>query len=248
VLNTSTNAGDRHPCRRPPGAPTHRQLTVLVLLPPGASHNPRTLTDRLTAALPSGVPTRLCHNHFRPQHDLGTAERRLLVQPAGPSCAGGPIGLLDLESTHAAASALAQVLHHRWRIAVAGTPPALPWRHYLRRHRADPHSYPMHQATDEFAAQPRITAMIDYSRGAEAATEFRLDEYDAGLIAHQDSVFGDYLCGIALFGDGLATGDAGVLSPDPGDEGGRAAFHTAAHARLHAADPGSVIVAAHLYL
>jgi hypothetical protein len=206
------------------------------------------LAGLLTAALPSGVPTALCHNHFRPQHDLSAAERLLLVEPAGSSCAGGPVGLLDLESTQAAASALAQVLHHRWRIAVAGTPPARPWRHYLRRHRGDPRGYPIHRATDEFAAQPRVTAMIEYSRYADPAAEFRLDEYDAGLIAHQDAAFGDYLCGIALFGDGLSTADGQVLRPDPNDEGGRAGFHTAARNVFDAADPGRVIVACHLYL
>src|SRR5436189_200897 len=150
MLDLSTNAGDRQPCRRPPGAPNRRQLTVAVLLPPGASHHRHAVAGLLTAALPSEVPTALCHNHFRPQHDLSAAERLLLVEPAGPSCAGGPIGLLDLESTQAVAKALAQVLHHRWRIAVAGTAAARPWRHYLRRHRGDPQAYPMHQATDEF--------------------------------------------------------------------------------------------------
>jgi hypothetical protein len=248
VLNTSLNAGDRAPCRRPTGAPDHRELVVLVLLPPGSSHHRSALNNQLTAALPTGVPTQPCHNHFLPQHDLHPHEQRLLVDVTGPSCAGGPIGLLDLTATQAPARALAQLLHHRWALAVAGTPPALPWRHYLRHHHGDPSAYPLDRATAEFTAQPRITAMIEHSRDGDPVSEFRLDEYDAGLIAHQTGTFGDYLCGIALFGDALSTPHAGVLSPHRHDEDGRAGFHTTAHTVLHTADPGSVVVTCHLYL
>jgi hypothetical protein len=221
---------------------------VLALLPEGASHRPDALAADLAAALPTGIPAQPCHNQFLPQDDLTAPQRQLLVHSLGPSCAGGPIGLLDLDASRAAARALAQVLHHRWTLAVRDMPPARPWRHYHQQHRGDPTGYPLAVATAQFTAQPRITAMINHSRLAHPVVGFRVDEFDAGLIAHQNGTFGNYLCGIALFGDALSTSGGQLLSPDQFDPTGRGTFHVAATRILHTAHPGAVAVACHLYL
>ncbi|WP_152627060.1 hypothetical protein [Streptacidiphilus melanogenes] len=82
-------------------------------------------------------------------------------------CDGGPVGLLDFAATRAAATARAEVRfraeQHEFGRLAAHHPPAEPRIAFWRRHRADPHAYPLAQAVTDHQAQPLVRALSNPS-------------------------------------------------------------------------------------
>jgi hypothetical protein len=155
--------------------------------------------------------------HFPLWHQPDEAEARLLLlatpDPDLPQltwCAGGPVGLLDLDATAAQVQDDISTELANWQAVVEGTPPAHAWWHYLEAHRADPHRYSLTDAIAEFAAQPRIAVMSDVPRD-----RYSRDLYGPGLEALHagPDAYADYLIGVLTFGGGLISLDGEVLEP-----------------------------------
>jgi hypothetical protein len=192
---------------------------LLVCLPADAADDLHHLVTHLVLALAPHVamPGALLDNsHFLLRSHADPAESPILLpttDPASPTrtwCAGGPIGLLDLDATllrlrQAAADDLAT-----WQTAVDSTPVARPWRHYLDAHRSDPQRYAVPDAVADFAAQPRIAAI------RAAADQLRdRDMYGPGLeaLAAGVDVYTDFQAGLVTFGDGLIGPDGDLHVP-----------------------------------
>jgi hypothetical protein len=196
------------------------QATLIACLPANAAHNRRHLTEALIAGLDPhvAVPTAaLDGGHFLLwRHPDATESAVLLLPTADPDvpvlawCAGGPVGLLDLEATGEYLHRIAGDDVDRWRSAVAGTPPAVAWWRYVGEHRADPHSYPLTRAVADFQAQPRIAAMLDVPGQAYSGDMYGpgLEALDAGA-----AEYADYQAGLLTFGDGLISLDGDLLIP-----------------------------------
>ncbi|MEV4201072.1 hypothetical protein [Micromonospora globbae] len=195
-------------------------VRLIVCLPAQVAHERHQLAAHLIAALTPHVaaPTGLLDGgHFLLWHRPDDTETPLLLMPtADPDipdltwCAGGPVGLLDLQATAAHLRRVVADDVTEWRALVDGTPPALPWWHYLDEHRADPHRYPLTDAVGDFTTQPRIAAMA----GAPG-TPYSGDMYGPGLEALHAGAddYADYQAGLLTYGDGLISLDGDLLVP-----------------------------------
>ncbi len=196
------------------------QARLIVCLPAHVARDQQRLPCDLIAALQPHVaaPTGVLHGgHFPLWHQPDDTETALLLlanaDPDVPEltwCAGGPVGLLDLDATAAHLHRVVADDPTNWHRVVAGTPPALAWWHYLDTHRADPHSYPLTDAVADFAAQPRIAAMA----GAPGSP-YSGDMYGPGLEALSTGAedYADYQAGLLTLGDGLISLDGQLLVP-----------------------------------
>ncbi len=242
---------------RCPGCPD--PVRLLVCLPPGPYRQPCVVLDELRNRLrPHAADTdiRLVSGHFplrrRPDpvdaaHPLAAVCDPDLPYGASASCAGGPVGLLDLAAANAWYHARAVRQARNWTAVLAGTPPAQPWSHFLDTHNIDPDHYPVGRAVAEFQRQPRIAVLA-----ATIGGRFGPDMYGPGLEALQAGTdcFAAYRAGVAVFADGLLTLDGRLLvasfSPllleQSLDE--RRAFHDSARGCLAAVHPATVLVAA----
>jgi hypothetical protein len=194
--------------------------SLIVCLPAQAAHDEQDLLEYLTAALRPhvAVPTgALDGGHFVLWHQPDATEAALLLlantDPQIPEltwCAGGPVGLLDLDATAALLHRVVADELTNWHEVVAGTPPAMAWWHYFDEHRADPHSYPLTTAVADFAAQPRVAAMA----GADG-DPYSGDMYGPGLEALHAGTedYANYQAGLLTFGDGLIDLDGQLLVP-----------------------------------
>jgi hypothetical protein len=192
----------------------------------------------------------LAARHFPLWRRPDPSQARHLVAAVGDrqhaSCAGGPIGLLDLATTEQRHHAGAARRARDWAAILTGTPPARPWSHFLDAHNVDPDHYPVPRAIARFQTQPRIAALAAAVGGRLGA-----DMYGPGLQALQAGTgcFAAYRAGVSMFADGLLTLDRQLLSPSftpllieqTLDE--RQAFHDAARDHLTAAHPATVLVA-----
>ncbi|MFE0509509.1 hypothetical protein [Streptomyces sp. NPDC058964] len=88
---------------------------------------------------------------------------RLIRGTGTPSglCAGGPRGLLDLETPRARAAAEARRAFETWQEFASGYPPARPMSHFWSRYVADPEHYPQARALEDFRTQPAIAALME---------------------------------------------------------------------------------------
>jgi len=232
------------------------QVTLVVCLPAGTSHERQDLPYALAAAVHTHVAVpagTLDGSHFPLWHHPDAVESTILllpgVDPDLPDivwCAGGPVGLLDLDTT---AAYLRHVADHdvdRWHTVVAGTPPAIPWWHFIDAHRADQHRYTLARAVAEFQAQPRIAAMRHAADQAYGA-----DLYGPGLEALSAGAgeYADYQAGLLTFGDGLISLDGELLVPQPATGlveqtlPQRRIYHQRARRYVQSLDPGVVLAA-----
>jgi len=232
------------------------QVTLVVCLPAGSSRERQNLRETLAAAVdphvavPAGV---IDGSHFPLWHNPDAVESTMLLLPnMDPDipevvwCAGGPVGLLDLDTTAAYVRRLADHDVDRWHTAVAGTPPAVAWWHFLHAHRADQHRYTLARAVADFQAQPRIAAMRD-----AAGQGYGADMYGPGLEAVSAGAgeYADYQAGLLSFGDGLIGLDGDLLVPAPAT--GlveqtllqRRLYHQRARRYIQSLDPGVVLAA-----
>ncbi|MGW3607945.1 hypothetical protein [Micromonospora sp. NPDC005161] len=130
-------------------------------------------------------------------------------QPA--ACAGGPVGLLDLQGMRHAAAVGAGIRHQIWQHAVHGTRPATPWPAFEARHLANPDKYRYDTATGDFHSQPRVNAMRLHAAANPGNGQPRIGElemYQAGPLAYQH-----YSAATAVVGDALLTADGRKLAP-----------------------------------
>jgi hypothetical protein len=200
-----------------PGMPEPARL--LVCLPTDAADDLHHLVAHLVLALDPHValPGALLDNgHFLLRSHADPTGSLILLpttDPASPSrtwCAGGPVGLLDLDATVQRLRRVATDDLATWHTAVDGTPAARPWRLYLDAHRADPQRYTVPDAVADFAAQPRIAAI---QVGADQVRD--RDMYGPGLeaLAAGVDVYTDFQAGLVTFGDGLIGLDGDLHLP-----------------------------------
>jgi hypothetical protein len=196
------------------------QATLIACLLPEAAHDRQQLTQALIAALDPHVATpmgALDSGHFLLWRHPDPVESAVLLLPEPDPdvpdlgwCAGGPVGLLDLQATAGYLHRIAGDDVERWQSVVAGTTAATAWWRYVDNHRADPHRYPLAQAIADFQAQPRIAAMRDVPGEAYSG-----DMYGPGLEALDAGVedYADYQAGLLTFSDGLISLDGDLLVP-----------------------------------
>ncbi|MEU3639958.1 hypothetical protein AB0H23_27540 [Streptomyces albogriseolus] len=103
--------------------------------------------------------------YFIPQADAADDPRLLVGSPGvfGDPCPagrvdGGPRELLDLAAMRAEARRAAGERYDQWQRLVAGLPEADGWSRFLSRHQADPDTYTIGQARQEYGAQPQVKA------------------------------------------------------------------------------------------
>lgn len=234
--------------------------TLLVCLPPAVQtvtaigHEVRARLGGIARA----ASVVLDGAHFPVWATPNRVEQTLLVGPRpNPDrrepafCAGGPVGLLDLRTTAQRALPVAADDHERWSRCVEGTGLAEPWWCFLDRHHADPGGYPLHRALAEFAAQPRVAAMLQHDATAAPTDQFGGDSYGPGLSALQTGVatYADYVAGVVTYGGGLLTLGGDLIVPSWTDVlveqslPERIAYHQPTQTYLAAADPRTVLVA-----
>ncbi|MCI0687386.1 MAG: hypothetical protein L0Y54_09150 [Sporichthyaceae bacterium] len=241
--------------------PATARAVVLGCLPPTTDSHPdaaaAAVSDLLGRAL-AGVPAAVAATGFVARPGLGPPERARLIRPTVLcdgllGCAGGPVGLLDLAATAAVLELFAEARWHQVRRVTAGTGPALPYHHFYDRHLLDPAGYPLGRANAEFAAQPRVAAMLARDTAEpDPDLRFDCDDYGPGLPAHQGGLADlvGYAAGCFL-GDALVTSAGELITPHPGRPRGRLthslparlSYHARAGAHLASLDPRSVIVA-----
>jgi hypothetical protein len=237
------------------------RTTILVCLPPYTNRTNANALAEVRARLVGHTAVRnavLDAAHFPVWRRPDRLERSLLVgtrdaraTPGLAMCAGGPIGLLDLATTEEWLLPLAVTTHSGWARTTAHTPPAEPWWPFLDRHHTVPDQYPLPVALREFAAQPRIAAMMHHDAGAVAAGDrFDGDCYGPGLtaLATGASTYADYLSGVLTYAGGLLTLDRELLVPSWTDVlveqslPERVAYHQQAHTYLATVNPTTVLV------
>ena len=196
------------------------QATLITCLPAEAAHDRQQLTQTLIAVLAPHVAVPIAAldgGHFPLWYHPDLVESTVLLlaepDPDVPDlgwCAGGPVGLLDLQTTTSYLHWVAGDDLDRWQSVVAGTPTAMAWWRYVDEYRADPHRYPLTQAVMDFQSQPRITAMRE-----EQSAAYTGDLYGPGLEALNSGVeeYADYQAGLLTFGDGLISLDGDLLVP-----------------------------------
>jgi hypothetical protein len=254
---------DLYPHHRPPTEALpmegrHDPASLVVCLPATVGHVIGItgligeLIDRLRphTVTPAGL---LDAAHFVLWHDLDATEAALLVAPTPDPdlpgltwCAGGPVGLLDLDATATHLRLVARRDLADWQQAVADTPPARPWWQFLDTHHADPDSYPLGRAMADFEAQPRIRAMA-----AAPHARFSADMYGPGLEALHagPDVYAAYQAGLLAFTDGLVTLDGQLLVPSftpvlvEQTLAERQTYHDRARRYLARLDPTTLLVA-----
>ncbi|GIH16134.1 hypothetical protein [Rugosimonospora africana] len=234
--------------------------TLLVCLPPDA-RTVTTIGPEVRARLSGTVRTAtaaLDGAHFPVWATPNRIEQTLLVGlPSNPdrrepvSCAGGPVGLLDLRTTAQRVVRVAADDHEKWSRSVEGTGPAEPWWCFLDRHHADPDGYPLHRALAEFAAQPRTAAMLRHDATTAPTDQFGGNSYGPGLSALQTgaATYADYVAGVVTYGGGLLTLGGDLIVPSWTDVlveqslPERIAYHQQAQTYLATIDPRTVLVA-----
>ncbi|GIF01993.1 hypothetical protein [Paractinoplanes rishiriensis] len=237
------------------------RTTMLVCLPARAGRTSIEALGEARARLAGHAVTghaALDNAHFPLWRHPGHAEQHLLISPritAGrdtiSTCAGAPIGLLDLNTTAERLLTVAVAGHARWAQIVQDTPAAAPWWPFLDRHHSEPEQYPLEAALSDFAAQPQVAAMLRHDAGTVAAHRFDGDCYGPGLSAlHVGAVtYADYLTGVLTYGGGLLSLDGDLLVPSWTDLlveqslNERASFHQQARGHLTALNPTTVVVA-----
>jgi hypothetical protein len=237
------------------------RTTMLVCLPTGAARSTAEVVHEVRQRLAGRAHTAgavLDHTHFRVWRRPDPLEQPLLVGPRGRSnsgtpttCAGAPIGLLDLTMTAQRLAPIAVTGHDTWSRTVPGTPAATPWWAFLGRHRHRPRRYPLAQALRDFAAQPQIAAMLRHDAAAPPGRRFDADCYGPGLSALHTGAraYGDYLTGVLCYGGGLLTVDGDLLTPSSTDVlveqslSARTAYHQQARRHLAALHPATVVAA-----
>jgi hypothetical protein len=196
--------------------------------------------------------------HFPLWRRAGQHEQRLLVSAritdsrnSISTCAGAPIGLLDLNTTAERLLPVAVATHALWAQVVQDAPTAAPWWPFLDRHHAEPEQYPLEAALSDFAEQPQIAAMLRHDASTLPAHRFDGDCYGPGLSALHTgaATYADYLTGVLTYGGGLLSLDGDLLSPSWTDllveqsQNERASYHQQAHQYLAALNPTTVVVA-----
>ncbi|GAA0475649.1 hypothetical protein Aca07nite_84600 [Actinoplanes capillaceus] len=234
---------------------------ILACLPARAARTSTEALDEVRARLSGHADTdaaALDTAHFplwrHPDHHT----QHLLVSPrinagrdAVSTCAGAPIGLLDLNTTAARLLPVAATSHTAWAQIVQGATTAAPWWPFLDRHHSEPDQYPLDAALSDFAAQPQIAAMLRHDADTVPAHRFDGDCYGPGLSALHTgaAAYADYLTGVLTYAGGLLSLDGDLLVPSWTDllveqslmE--RTSYHQQARHYLTALNPTTVIVA-----
>lgn len=237
------------------------RTTMLVCLPARAARTSTDALDEIRIRLAGQAATDdavLDTAHFplwrHPDHD----EQHLLISAritAGrdttSTCAGAPIGLLDLNTTAERLLPVAVATHTLWTQIVQDSRTASPWWPFLDRHHSEPEQYPFEAALSDFAEQPQIAAMLRHDAGTLPARRFDGDCYGPGLSALHTgaATYADYLTGVLTHGGGLLSLDGDLLAPSWTDLlveqslTERASYHQQAHQYLAALNPTTVVVA-----
>lgn len=180
------------------GVRRNRQVrTVVVCLPPDT--DPR--------RLPELAATRLRMHHLTAngtiQHFVARTRRTSkLIDCWHGVTSGGPIRLLDLAAMRGNAAAAASAQWQLWQHVTADTRPAQPFWHFVDRHHADQHRYPLRRAQSEYLSQPRVLAMNVHN-----AMPNRICELPTALLEVFQAGHGTYVNVATLAGvpaDGLA--------------------------------------------
>lgn len=94
------------------------------------------------------------------------------------SCNGGPKGALDLDALRQAKVTEFLDRVREFEAIVAGTPEALPWKHFYDRMQAE-ESYAAQQAREDYNTQPRVMRIhgveSDFRYASDAIGRFQLD-------------------------------------------------------------------------
>ena len=231
---------------------------LIVCLPADAVHDHQ-FAARLAAAVRPHIAVAagwLDDRHFALWRRPEAAEAALLIGPQPDPdlpltwCAGGPVGLLDLDTAAAHLRLAGADAVTGWQSTVAGTPSAQAWWHCHDEYRADPDTYPLTAAVADFEAQPRITAMT-----AASGTRFAADMYGPGLEAlHAGTdAYAAYRQGLLLYRDGLVDLTGQLLLPAPTPTlveqtlTERQLYHDRARRYVTALDPTVVLAAVRCY-
>jgi hypothetical protein len=186
--------------------------TVLVCLPPELRPQHLAIAAEKQLALldlrPHGTMP-----HFIP----GTRRPGKLLDRWRDTAAGGPMGLLDLDTMRAEASASAYAQWRVWDTLVAGTRLAQPYWVFDERHHEDPQRYPLDRARSDYLRQPRIQAMRAYSTRPDRLCDLDGDHLEALQAGH--ATFTWLAAAVAVPASGIATsatghdGEPGWLAP-----------------------------------
>ncbi|MDG4795399.1 hypothetical protein [Micromonospora sp. WMMD1082] len=139
--------------------------------------------------------------------------RGRLVQPWHDTAAGGPLHLLDLDAMRATAWDASWRRWDIWHRVVAGTRPALPYWHFVDRHRAEPHKYSLAKAQQHYLAQPRIAAMRIYNALRNKIGALPTNQLEAFQASDDGNAYAYLGLLTAVPRDGLITLDGHHLAP-----------------------------------
>jgi hypothetical protein len=192
-------------------------VTLIVCLPGELARHPATLLPALAAAVRPHAATAgaiLDGGHFPLWYCPNDTEQSLLLlahpDPVAANltwCAGGPIGLLEIDAAPARLAPFVADAIEEWTRTAGAASPATPWWTYHDAHQHNPAGYPLATAIGDFTAQPPVAAM--------PAQSYPADMYGPGLQAIQAGAdtLADYLAGQLTFGDGLVDLHGGLLAP-----------------------------------
>jgi hypothetical protein len=177
-----------------------------------------------------------------PTVKLWQRQHLVLLRKGTPAyCAGGPVRLLDLTGMRHAAGIGAGIRHQVFTHAVKGTRPAYPWHAYQAKHDKYGDRYSLDDATRDFHAQPRITAMRMHNAVNPTAGHLDLAEveiYQAGQMAYQH-----YSAATAICADAILTDDGRRLAPASDALADRTTYIEQALRLLDTLDPAQRLIA-----
>ncbi|MGH3736536.1 MAG: hypothetical protein ACRDT6_13105 [Micromonosporaceae bacterium] len=159
-------------------------------------------------------------------------------------CAGGPVGLLDLQGLRHAAAMGAGVRHQQWTHVVRGTAPATAAPVFVRKHLAEPCKYPLERARADFEAQPRVQAMLMHNAavyGAARLDTAELEMFQAGCVAYQHFHALQAICG-----DAMPTAEGHRIAPASDQFADRIRYLDQARSHLDTLDASARLLAVSL--
>lgn len=156
---------------------------------------------------------------------------------------GGPRGLLDFEQHRQQQADEAGIQYDQWQALVAGLPEALPWRHFLDRHKGE-QSYTIDEARRDYGAQPRVRKSReshDFAWLDDVIEAFAV-ERDAYTQQAADRAVPGYAF-LGLDGAWQAPGEMGWFGMSSDSTDDRAAYYRRMNEQLDALDPATLLVA-----